>query len=311
MLRRLQNRLRMFLIVIFMAVISLLLGFSFWNTWQARQTADITYIQRMASLMIYQLEADPANPEELLSNYESEMNVYSILKDAAGHVLFQSDPDTVTDFAALGKLAENSIEIQSPARQTASSPITEQGGYGVVTGSNQDHYYVIPASISTRSGNWYSLVLFYQQPSPGALVLRQAPSYGAIWLLALACILFVSRFLLRRAFEPTEQVLQSQKDFVAAASHELKSPLAVIMANAENLQNFATTAPQIQQNLHVIDAECARMSRLIRDMLLLASSDADKWTIRTQEVNIDTLLITLYEAYEPVCRKKGFIWIWI
>lgn len=304
MLRRLQNRLRMFLIIIFMAVISLLLGFSFWNTWQARQTADITYIQRMASLMIYQLEADPANPEELLSNYESEMNVYSILKDAAGHVLFQSDPDTVTDLAALGKLAENSIEIQSPARQTASSPITEQGGYGVVTGSNQDHYYVIPASISTRSGNWYSLVLFYQQPSPGALALRQAPSYGAIWLLALACILFVSRFLLRRAFEPTERVLQSQKDFVAAASHELKSPLAVIMANAENLQNFATTAPQIQQNLHVIDAECARMSRLIRDMLLLASSDADKWTIRTQEVNIDTLLITLYEAYEPVCRKK-------
>ena len=45
MLRRLQNRLRIFLIIIFMAVVSLILCFSFWNTWQARQIADITYIQ--------------------------------------------------------------------------------------------------------------------------------------------------------------------------------------------------------------------------------------------------------------------------
>ena len=47
------------------------------------------------------------------------------------------------------------------------------------------------------------------------------------------------------------------------------------------------------------------MSRLVRDMLLLASSDADQWTVQIQEVNIDTILITLYEAYEPVCRKKA------
>ncbi|MFR8552573.1 MAG: histidine kinase dimerization/phospho-acceptor domain-containing protein [Bacteroides cellulosilyticus] len=50
-------------------------------------------------------------------------------------------------------------------------------------------------------------------------------------------ILLASRFLLHRAFEPTEQVLQSHKDFIAAASHELKSPLAVIMANIESIQN--------------------------------------------------------------------------
>lgn len=97
----------------------------------------------------------------------------------------------------------------------------------------------------------------------------------------------------------------SQKDFVAAASHELKSPLAVIMANVENLQNKEITEPQTQNHLNAIDAECMRMSRLVRDMLLLASSDADKWTVQIQEVNIDTLLITLYEAYEPLCRKKA------
>lgn len=305
MLRRLQNRLRIFLIIIFMAVVSLILCFSFWNTWQARQIADITYIQRMASLLIYQLEADPARPDELLSNYEREMNVYSILKDNTGNILYQSDPDTLTDLDTLGKIAEENIEIQSPTNHTNFSQITEQGGYGEITGNNHDRYYVIPASISTKSGNWYSLVLFYEQPSISTLTFQQAPEYCGIWLLAFVCIFFVSRFLLHRAFEPTERVLQSQKDFVAAASHELKSPLAVIMANVENIQHIEIAEPQAQSHLKVIDAECMRMSRLVRDMLLLASSDADKWTVQIQEVNIDTLLITLYEAYEPICRKKA------
>ena len=111
MLKRLQNRLRIFLIVIFMAVVSLILCFSFWNTWQARQIADITYVQRMASLIIYQLEADPARPDELLSNYEREMHVYSILKDSAGNILHQSDPDTLTDLDTLGKLRRKALKF--------------------------------------------------------------------------------------------------------------------------------------------------------------------------------------------------------
>lgn len=305
MLRRLQNRLRIFLIIIFMVLISLVLCFSFWNTWQAQQNADVIYIQRMASLIIYQLEADPAEPAEVLSDYENEMNVYSVMEDDAGHILFQSTPDTLTDFDILKNIFEESIESQSKSNHTNLSHITEQGGYGEIVGNNHDRYYVIPASINTKSGNWYSLVLFYEQPSIGMLLLRQAPAYCTIWLLAFVCIIFVSRFLLCRAFEPTERVLQSQKDFVAAASHELKSPLAVIMANVESIQNTEIPEPQVQSNLKVIDTECVRMSKLVRDMLFLASSDADKWTIQTQEVNVDTLLITLYDAYEPVCRSQG------
>ena len=127
--------------------------------------------------------------------------------------------------------------------------------------------------------------------------------YLAIWIVTLLCVSLVSRFLLKKALEPTERVMQSQKEFVASASHELKAPLAVIVANVENMQHEAQNEG-LQGNLKVIDSECMRMSRLIKDMLLLASSDAEKWTIHTSEVNVDTLLISLYEAYEPRCMKK-------
>ena len=139
------------------------------------------------------------------------------------------------------------------------------------------------------------------------LFLGQAPLYLGIWSISFVVILLVSRSLLKKAFTPSEEMIKSQKDFVAAASHELKAPLAVIMANAEALQcmqDHDSSDPQTQSCLDVIDTECSRMSRLVRDMLLLASTDADKWTIQKSEINVDTLLITLYEAYEPVCISK-------
>ena len=46
------------------------------------------------------------------------------------------------------------------------------------------------------------------------------------------------------------------------------------------------------------------MSKLVKDMLLLASSDAKSWTLCKNIIDIDTLLISLYEAYEPICISK-------
>ena len=288
-----------------MVIITLILCFSLWNMYQSQQLADISYIQRMTSLIIYQLEDDTSNPQAVLSNYESGTNVHSILEDSEGKVLYQSIPDTATDFANLFKKISNSISTESAADSQKFQTVTEQGGFIEINGADHDHYYAIPATVSTKAGTVYTLALFYERTSIVDLLLREAPKYLSIWIVSLISILFISRFLLRKAFEPTEQILQSQKNFVAAASHELKSPLAVIMANVEAVHNTEIQDPQAQTCLKTIDSECSRMSKLVRDMLLLASSDADKWTIQKNDVNIDTLLITLYEAFEPVCIRKS------
>lgn len=235
------------------------------------------------------------------------MNVYAALWDSEGKLLYKSEPNFSTDFDILLQKADQSIGIQNAAGSSDTTQVTEQGGYIELEGLHHDRYYAIPATVSTQSGDSLSLTLIYPKRSVLSLFLHQAPLYLGIWLISFVVILFVSRFLLKRAFTPSEQMIKSQKDFVAAASHELKAPLAVIMANTEALQEMQShdsKDPQAQTCLDVIDAECSRMSRLVRDMLLLASSDADKWTIQKSEINVDTLLITLYEAYEPVCISK-------
>ena len=99
-------------------------------------------------------------------------------------------------------------------------------------------------------------------------------------------------------------MLNSQKDFIASASHELKSPLAVILANAEKPEQSKIDIPELKNSVKTIDSECMRISKLVNDMLLLASSDAKSWKLYKNIIDIDTLLISLYEAYEPICISK-------
>jgi len=107
--------------------------------------------------------------------------------------------------------------------------------------------------------------------------------------------------------KPTEKVLKSQKDFITSASHELKAPLAVILANNDKINGLSRELPDIQKATNVIDTELLHMTKLIKDMLFLASSDAGTRTIYKTMVNFDTLLITLYEAFEPLCNQKGIM----
>ena len=150
MLKRLLNRLHIIMTGILMVLITLILSFTFWNTYQSAKTADVTYIQRMASLIIYQLEADTEQPETVLSNYEKQMNVYATLWDSEGKILYKSEPGFPTDFDILLQKAGQSIGIQNAAGFQSTRQVTEQGGYIELEGLHHDHYYAIPATISTQ-----------------------------------------------------------------------------------------------------------------------------------------------------------------
>lgn len=56
--------------------------------------------------------------------------------------------------------------------------------------------------------------------------------------------------------------------------------------------------------LFLIEGECNRMSRLISDMLLLASSDARTWSLFIEQVDMDTLLIECYDMFCTCFNKK-------
>lgn len=96
----------------------------------------------------------------------------------------------------------------------------------------------------------------------------------------LAClIIWLGFFVLsygfsRWAVKPVEDTIRMQKQFVADASHELKTPLTVITANAELLQErYAGQSPETDKWLEHVNGECREMRSLVERLLTLARSD--------------------------------------
>jgi len=80
----------------------------------------------------------------------------------------------------------------------------------------------------------------------------------------------------------------AQRRFVGDASHELRSPLATVQANADLLAAASLPAGP-ERSVVRIRAESARMARLVEDLLLLARVDNDELRLRRQDVDLDDL----------------------
>ncbi len=128
--------------------------------------------------------------------------------------------------------------------------------------------------------------------------------YMGLWLAGAVVLTLLCRWMVRRALRPTAQAMQRQREFVAAAGHELRSPLTVLKASLQAACDPATAA-QGPAFLHSAVCEVDRLSRLTDDLLILAGGDAGVLRTALAEVETETFLIELYGRFAPVARAQG------
>ncbi len=303
MLEHLYKKLHLIFIGSIMSIITVIIGILCNDSIDNKRQNDSIFFERLSMLMIYELENPKKSPQTVIRPYEDNYSIFAVLKDAQGNVIYQSALLFPTDITFL--LRQFTEKANSESVTTLDQTMaTTQSGILSFSGCSHDKYWGISAIVIDKNGTPFYLRLLHQQTTAFELIGKQLPFYMLLWVISLFCIVIISRFLLKHAIAPTEKVLKSQKDFVAAASHELKAPLAVILANNDKINRLSDGMPDIQKATNMIDAETMRMSKLVRDMLLLASSDSGTRNINKTAVNIDTLLITLYETYEPICSQK-------
>ncbi|MBQ8640103.1 MAG: HAMP domain-containing histidine kinase, partial [Lachnospiraceae bacterium] len=106
-----------------------------------------------------------------------------------------------------------------------------------------------------------------------------------------------------KMLRPIQENQQKQTEFIAAASHELRTPLAAILSATSAMERAEPM--QRSQFFDMIHREGNRMSRLIGDMLTLASADSKAWQLQKESIELDMLLLEVYEAHYPLAKEKG------
>lgn len=97
----------------------------------------------------------------------------------------------------------------------------------------------------------------------------------SIFFAAALLFLLLSLYLSRQALKPVETAWQQQNQFIADASHELKTPLTVILANLQILSSHGESTIMEQKKwLDNTREEASRMKQLVEELLFLARSDA-------------------------------------
>lgn len=118
--------------------------------------------------------------------------------------------------------------------------------------------HLIAFADATLANSWKSL----------ALTLAQVEA------IVLACLFIINLLFSKWAVRPVEQAWNQQKRFISDASHELKTPLTVILANTAILHARGTSTINDQaQWVDGISAEAKRMQHLVGEMLDLARLD--------------------------------------
>lgn len=237
-----------------------------------------------------------------LSKMESDNRLIIYIEDNGSPLLYSGSWEPVSGRDTLIQLAKDaaaSERIDTQARPVSSSLL--RSSVFTVTGSHNDSYLGCVLVLPTRTGFQSLTLLSYHDPVT-SLLYRQGVLFLFLVAAGIAALMFVSRILVGRALKPIEENQKKQNEFIAAASHELRAPLAVIRSSLSAIRTAPKKQEQFMEN---IDRECSRMSYLVGDMLLLASADAGRWTVRTSPLDMDTLLISVYERFEPLYQDKG------
>jgi heavy metal sensor kinase len=100
--------------------------------------------------------------------------------------------------------------------------------------------------------------------------------------------------------------LQTQRQFMANASHELRTPISVARTAAEVTLNRRdhNTEADYREALEIVEAQTRRLGRMVDDMLMLASADSGSAPLRRSTLYLDELALDCVRTLSVIAEQK-------
>ena len=182
-------------------------------------------------------------------------------------------------------------------KEVMTEALEQQTQTGILEGYNLRFYRTMtPTS---------QLLVFADTTSEQATLMGMARTFAIIGTLSFLVFLGVSLLLARWAVKPVDRAWKQQKQFVADASHELKTPLTVIMTNAELLQSPEVEVGDRDQLAGNILTMSRQMRGLVEGLLELARMD--NGSVKTAHTDLDWSMVVedALLPFEPLYFEKG------
>ena len=157
---------------------------------------------------------------------------------------------------------------------------------------------------SRQDNGLYQRIAFVDMSMETSILRSMMGPYLLIAFLSLLLLLGVSILLSYWAVRPVEKAWKQQRQFLSDASHELKTPLTVILSNAELLESapLEERPARWADNIH---SEAQQMKSLVEEMLTLARADNMVRTGEFAEVSLSEVAADCALAFEPVAFESG------
>ncbi len=280
-------------------LITMSLSYLYMSEKELKQNTFLTFSSQVTSLLS-SLEQQPSLTWEWLSKTSANQNLTLVLYDNDTLISYNrvvlSDQEIALADEALSYGRKNYPKLGSGSSYSASHQ-----EFAWTSGSGAPYFASI-FNIRKNSGILSGTILSSRLPMLHQLRVQRR-RFLFLNVAGIVILLLFSWYYTGKLLKPIIESRKKQTAFVASASHELRTPIAVICSAV----SASKSANEVQRErfLHIIEEESMRLSTLTDDLLLLNRADTERFELELNPVELDTLLLNTCESFEPMAKQHS------
>ncbi len=207
-------------------------------------------------------------------------------------------------------IADSEVDPSTMANHSDREEVTEaiHGEIGIAqrtsaTDSKNWLYVAVPASYNDEQ-----VVVRVSEPSTAFSMITQNAQTTSLIFIVTGClvVLIVALIAFKKSHAPIKKFDQVRSDFVANASHELKTPVAGIRLLSEAIRDAAEIEDKKSLNLFIdrLDNEAERLQRLVIDLLDLSRLEETPDPDKRPRTDVHSALVTSFMAHKGGAEDK-------